>query len=115
MTIRSDHAGTHYSSRRLQWPSGESEILVRPGEAIGTPTELESFLTARFGLYARRGGHLLHAAIEHEPWPLQKAIVAALRQNLVQAAGLPEPRGEPLAHFSRRVDVLVASPTKLRE
>jgi uncharacterized protein YqjF (DUF2071 family) len=113
MTVRSDHAATHYTSRRWQGPPAESDILVRPGEAIGTPTVLESFLTARFGLYARRGGHLLHAPIEHEPWPLQHATVAALRQNLVLAAGLPEPGGEPLAQYSRQVAVLVGAPAKV--
>jgi uncharacterized protein len=110
MTIRSDQAGTHYTSTRLHGPKAESDILVQPGDAIATPTERERFLTARFRLYARRGGRLLDAAIEHEPWPLQRANVLELRQNLVRASGLPEPSGEPLAQFARKVDVLVAAP-----
>ena len=110
MSVLSDHAGTHYTSTRLHGPKAESDIVVRTGEAIATPSELECFLTARFRLYARRGRHLLDAAIEHEPWPLQRARVLEFRQNLVQAAGLPEPSGEPLTHFARQVDVLVASP-----
>lgn len=109
MSIRSERGGTRYTSRRLHGPAAESRILVEPGEPIATLAELDHFLTARFGLYAKRGSNLLHAAIEHEPWPLQRATVKELRQNLVQAAGLPEPSGDPLAHFARRVDVLVAS------
>lgn len=114
MTVLSND-GTRYTSARLHGPKAESDIGVRPGDAIATPSELERFLTARFRLYATRGGHLLDAAIDHEPWPLQRASVLELRQNLVQAAGLPEPSGEPLAHFSRQVDVLVASPMSSRK
>jgi uncharacterized protein YqjF (DUF2071 family) len=110
MTIRSDDGGTHYTSTRLHGSKAASDILVRPGDYIATPNELERFLTARFRLYARRGGRLLEAAIEHEAWPLQHASVLELRQSLIRAAGLPEPSGEPLAHFSRQVDVLVAAP-----
>ena len=110
MTVRSDDAGTHYASTRMHGPKAESDILVRPGEAIAAASELERFLTARYRLYARRGGRLLEAGIEHEPWPLQQASVLELRQNLIQATGLPEPSGKPLAHFARQVDVLVARP-----
>lgn len=110
MTVLSQDTGTRYTSIRLHGPKAESDIRVRPGEAIGAPSELDGFLTARFRLYARRGGRLLDAGIEHEPWPLQRARVLELRQSLVEAAGLPQPTGEPVAHFSRRVDVLVASP-----
>jgi len=109
MEVHSDHRGTHYASRRLHGRAARSDIRVEPGDAIVTPSDLESFLTARFCLFARRGGHLLRADIEHEPWPLQQAMVTMLRQNLVEAAGLPEPAGNPLAHFARRVDVLVSA------
>jgi len=110
MTILSDRAGTHYTSTRLHGPKAESDILVRPGDALATPSDLERFLTARFRLYARRGGRLLEAAIDHEPWAVQRARVVELRESLVRATGLPAPSGEPLAHFSRRLDVLVAAP-----
>lgn len=115
MTILSNDAGTRYTSTRLHGPKAESDIRVRPGDAIATPSELGHFLTARFRLYAWRGGRLLDAAIDHEPWPLQRASVLELRQNLLQAAGLPELSCEPLAHFSRQVDVLVASPMRSRK
>jgi len=110
MTVRSDGAATHYTSRRRYGRLAESDIRVEAGDAIAEPGELDLFLTARFRLYARRGDHLLCGAIEHTPWPLQRATVTELRQTLVQAAGLPEPVGAPLAHFARRIDVLVGPP-----
>lgn len=100
----------HYSSTRLLGPDAVSEIEIQIGEVISNPTELELFLTARFRLYAKRGRNLLRADIEHAPWPLRRAGVADLAQNLVHAAGLPDVDSEPLAHFAHRVDVLVGRP-----
>ena len=80
------------------------------GPNIAAPSDLELFLTARFRLFAERGGRLRHAEIEHPPWPLARASVVRLRQDLLEAAGLPGPRGAPLAHFSESVEVKVGWP-----
>lgn len=99
-----------YFSTRLAGRQAASAIEVAAEEEIPRPSELEIFLTARFRLYARRRDRLLQAEIEHPPWPLRQARVVRLTQNLLAAAGLPAPHGEPLAHFSSRVDVRVAPP-----
>jgi uncharacterized protein YqjF (DUF2071 family) len=106
MKVRSDGVTAHYTSARLAGPRAESDIRVEIGEVI-LPGELELFLTARYRLYARRSGRLWKADIEHDPWPLQRARVLELKENLVRAAGLPDPEGEPLALFSRTLDVTV--------
>jgi uncharacterized protein YqjF (DUF2071 family) len=100
----------HYTSRRIAGPPAAAEIEIRPGEPIPEPTPFEIFLTARFRLFAQRAGRILRADIEHPPWQLQRAAVISLREALVRAAGLPDPSGPPLTHFSRRVDVRVAAP-----
>ena len=109
MSVDSDQQNTRYRSRRVVGRA-ESEIVVARGEAIAEPSALERFLTARFCLFAQRGGRLLRADIDHPRWPLERATVTVLRQTLVEAAGLPAPAGDPLAHFAPRVDVLVGSP-----
>jgi uncharacterized protein YqjF (DUF2071 family) len=38
--------------------------------------------------------------VEHEPWPLHRATVRQLDGNLIEAAGLPVPEGEPVVHWS---------------
>jgi uncharacterized protein YqjF (DUF2071 family) len=106
MKVRSDGATAHYTSTRLAGPRAESDIRVEIGDLI-FPGELELFLTARYRLYARRGGRLWKADIEHDPWPLQRARVLELKENLVRAAGLADPEGEPLALFSRTLDVTI--------
>ncbi|HVW87627.1 MAG TPA: DUF2071 domain-containing protein [Bryobacteraceae bacterium] len=99
-----------YSSARMVGPSAGSRIEVALGSSVTSPTELEQFLTARFRLYARRFGKLIVGDVSHEPWPLQQARLVAFGQNMTQAVGLPSPESDPLVHFARKVDVLVARP-----
>ncbi len=104
-----DRLGTEvrYRSRRIGRGRPGCDVAVQVGSGIAAPSDLELFLTARFRLFAERRGRLRHAEIEHPPWPLQRAGVVRLRQNLLEAAGLPGPRGAPLAHFSESVEVMV--------
>jgi uncharacterized protein YqjF (DUF2071 family) len=48
-----------------------------------------------------------YAQIEHDPWPLQRATVLELNQNLIEAVGLPAPQGAPLVHYSADIDVKI--------
>jgi uncharacterized protein YqjF (DUF2071 family) len=109
MRVESDGRRARYRSVRLHAPRAMSNIEVLVGEPIDAPNELEVFLTARWRLFARRGGRILQAQVEHPPWPLQRAEVVGLKETLLRAAGLPEPHGAPLVHFSARVDVLVGA------
>jgi uncharacterized protein len=52
--------------------------------------------------------------VEHEPWPLRRAVVRELETDLVTAAGLPEPAGEPLAHWSPGVRTRISGLRPLR-
>jgi uncharacterized protein len=110
MRIRCDERSARYRSARRQSPTVASDIEIEIGEPVTAPNELEVFLTARFRLYAVRADRLLRADVEHQPWPLRLATARRINDSLVRAAGLPEPRGEPLVHFARGVDVLVSRP-----
>jgi uncharacterized protein YqjF (DUF2071 family) len=113
MRVRREGDSVHYMSNRLQGPRAGSDIRVRILETVSKPSELELFLTARFRLYAERGGKLLKADVEHPPWPLQRAGVTGLQQDLLQAAHLPAPGQEPITHFAAGVDVLVGPPQRV--
>jgi uncharacterized protein YqjF (DUF2071 family) len=110
MAVESDGAAVHYSSRRILGPRASSDIRVIEGPEIGSPSELELFLTARFRLYAKRGSRILKADVEHPPWPLHRATLIRMEENLVRAAGLPVFQEEPLVHFSKSIDVLIGAP-----
>lgn len=102
-----------YRSRR-KWPhrSATSDILVSPGERC-RPEDLtarEHFFTARYCLYTKMRGRIARAQIEHPPWPLARATVVELTENLIESAGLPRPEGPPLAHYSAELDVKIGFP-----
>ncbi len=104
---RGDELG--YVSERL-WPAprgARSRVVVRPrGPAEATP--LLEFLTNRWSAYTTdHAGRVLRAPVAHEPWPLRNADLTALDQDLVEAAGLPTPTGEPLVHYSPGVTARV--------
>jgi uncharacterized protein YqjF (DUF2071 family) len=64
---------------------------------------LDHFLTARHRLYSRIAGRLVAVDVEHPPWPLRRAELIELRQDLTDAAGLPQPTSGPLLHASAGV------------
>jgi uncharacterized protein YqjF (DUF2071 family) len=72
-------------------------MVVRAGNPIAEPTPLEHFLTARWGLHVRSYGRTLYVPNEHPPWPLHEATLEHLDEDLVSAAGLPEPNAPPVS------------------
>jgi uncharacterized protein YqjF (DUF2071 family) len=83
-----------------------SRIAVRPGLPAAAG-ELDLFLTARYRLYSRLLGMLVYADVEHAPWPLHRAELMTLDEDLFHACGLPQPEGDPLLLYSPGVDVRV--------
>ena len=102
-----------YQSSRI-WPdsSATTDLNVEAGSPIDAQ-ELENFLTARFRLYSFRRGGLRYADVEHPPWPLQAARVISAVQTLTNAAGLSDPTGPPIAHFSAGVNVRIGTPRRV--
>ena len=85
-------------------PGGEPSYhaTVRPGDPVES-SELDTWLTGRWRAYTTHLGQLLVFPVEHEPWPLRRARLVTLEQNLSDHAGLPD-LGEPsLVHFSEGV------------
>lgn len=93
-----------------------SRFVVRPGAAIDAPSDLERFLTARWGLHTTSlTGRPRYLPNDHPTWPLRRAEVLALDDGpagLVAAAGLPGVTAEPPASvlFSDGVRVRFGPP-----
>jgi uncharacterized protein YqjF (DUF2071 family) len=113
MRVACDGRVARYTSTRIQPPRATSDVEVRIGEPIVDASPLDLFLTMRLRLYAERLGRLWKADIAHPPWPLQHATATRCRDSLIAAAGLPQPQGDPLTHYAKRVDVLVGPLTLL--
>jgi uncharacterized protein YqjF (DUF2071 family) len=87
-------AALEYATRRRRGgPS--NRLVVRPGPAIERPTELDLWLTGRWGLHNRFAGRTRYLTNEHEPWPLHSAEVLSLDDALVAAAGFPGVAARP--------------------
>jgi uncharacterized protein len=89
MTVHRDGDTWTWSSRR-RWPNRglRTHIVVRVGEPVQTPTALDIWLTARWGLHHRAGGRTVWTPNEHEAWPLREAELLAISDELIDAAGL---------------------------
>lgn len=96
-----DAAVEYVTRRRSGGPS--SRLVLRPGVRIERPTELDVWLTGRWGLHNRFAGATRYLTNEHERWPLHRAEVLSLDDGLVAAAGFPDVAG-------RRPDSVLWSP-----
>jgi uncharacterized protein len=110
MDVRPAEGTARYRCVR-RWPEAgpASAVDVTIGDPVARAdvTELEEFLTARFLLYSAARGRLAAAPAHHAPWPLRRVAEVRVRDQLVEASGLPTPRGLPLALYSPGVDVEV--------
>lgn len=86
------HDDRHRYTSRRRWPGPRGaggRIEVRPVEPLHEPSELEHFVTARFGLHTRVLGRTWWVPNTHRAWPLHRAELVSLDDTLVEAAGLP--------------------------
>ncbi|MFF4257138.1 YqjF family protein [Streptomyces sp. NPDC001663] len=116
MRLRHDSNRITYTCRRGS-PAGRgptSRVVVRTGARIAEPTPLERFLTARWGLHVTWHGRTVHLPNEHAPWPLHRAELLDLDDDLIPAAGLPRMADPPVSVlYSPGVSVRFGTPSAL--
>ena len=112
MSVEEGPVVRYRSRRRTAAGRGPAhDVTVRPGPALDeTRPPLVDFLTGRWRAFTRVSGRLVVVPVEHEPWPLFEAEVVEVDEDMLAAAGLPSPHGEPLTHFSPGVDVRIGFP-----
>jgi uncharacterized protein len=122
MSFRQHDDEVSYSCRR-RWPAPHgASSRVRVGEPYTEDelTGLDHFLTARWRLYMdqpavalpRGGSPLRHAPAAHDPWLLHRARLLDLDDQLLTAAGLPAPAGDPLVHWTPGTTVRLGRPQR---
>jgi uncharacterized protein YqjF (DUF2071 family) len=89
----------HTYDARLRWPGvrASSHVVVRAG-AVRESTELDHFVSARWGLHTRWAGRTLYVPNRHEQWPVHDAEVLALDDGLMASVGLPGLADRPPDH-----------------
>ncbi len=91
MSVQRSGAVLRYAGRR-RWPGPRgtrSDIVVQVSDDVVTDDPLADFLTARWGLHTRQLGRTFFLPNTHARWPLQRARLVSLDDELLAAAGLP--------------------------
>ncbi|MFN2344914.1 MAG: YqjF family protein [Dermatophilaceae bacterium] len=113
MRYRSSGDVHSYDARlRRRGRRTESHIVIRAGEQRSS-TDLDTFLSARWGLHVRWLGRTLYVPNHHEVWPVHDAEVMALEDDLVASVGLPDVANRPPDHvaFSPGVHTVFGFPS----
>lgn len=84
--VRADGAHRTYTTHRRRTEAA-SVLEIDIGEPIA-PTELEIFLSARWGMHSALRGRPVWVPNHHGAWPLHTATVTRLDDDLVAAAGV---------------------------
>ncbi len=91
----------HSYDAHLRGPGrwAKSNVVVREG-ARRQSTELDDFLSARWGLHVRWWGRALYVPNRHEVWPVHDAEVLTLDDGLMASVGLPNLAARPPDHVA---------------
>lgn len=76
-----------YTARRHLVGGVGCDIRVTRSDSPVVGDPLADFLTARWGLFTRRGRHTLFLPNEHPPWQLFEAHLTSIADSLLAAAG----------------------------
>jgi len=92
--VHSYDACLHRPGRRTR-----SHVVVRAA-ARRQSTELDDFVSARWGLHVRWWGRTLYVPNRHEAWPVHDAEVLELEDGLMASVGLPDLAARPPDHVA---------------
>jgi len=115
MTVAVDGPSRRYVTERRRWPrspAAETTVAVEVGAPI-EPTDLDLFLTARWGTIARSYGTLRYHPVDHQPWTLHEATVVELADTAMSAPGLPTPVGDPIVRWAQPVNARFGRPQRV--
>ena len=91
----------HSYDTHLHGPSrrAASRIVIRAG-ARRASTELDEFVSARWGLHTRWWGKTLYVPNHHEVWPMHDAEVLRLEDGVMTSVELPDLAQRPPDHVA---------------
>jgi uncharacterized protein len=115
MTIGREGDRWIYATTRRWWPrspTAATRLVVDAADVI-EPTQLDEFLTARWGTVAEWRGRLRHHPVNHPPWVLRAATIVELNDTAVTASGLSAPTGQPVVRVAEPVDARFGRPVRV--
>lgn len=105
--------GFQFRSQRTVGPTANFSARWKTGIQLRDPDRdsLAFFLVERYALFAGSDETLMMSRIYHHPWILEEVTEVELASSMLSALNLPESIDEPLAHFSRSLEVEIWEPT----
>lgn len=97
MAIHTDGNRWTYTSRR-RWPAprgASTRVVVEVGDSVVRHDPLADFLTARWALHTRVRGRTRYLPNAHPAWPLVRARLVELSDDLLAVAGFPDLADRP--------------------
>lgn len=119
MSSAGDGSRRSYRTTRRRWPSkphSSTTIEIEIGDRIAEPSDLDVFLTARWGTVTQwpmRRGRLRHDPVDHPAWTLHEATLVHIDDQSIGAAGLPLPSDDPIVRWVDSLDATFARPTRV--
>ena len=106
----------HYTCQRKGRERPGMDLAYKRLEPMGRsePGSPEFFFLERYLLFVRRRGALHRGQVAHGPYPVHRAELLSLREDLVAAAGLQVEGPPRWAHASPGVDVEIFGLTRLK-
>lgn len=102
-----------YRSRRIGLDRPETHLVARILPERVEQDALADFLTARWAFHERHLGRTWYSRNSHEPWPLHRAELVHLRDDLLAVAGFPHlaARAPDSVLYSPGVDTAFSAPS----
>jgi uncharacterized protein YqjF (DUF2071 family) len=119
LTIEQKDGWRRYETRSRRWPTAPASttaVAIEIGDEISEPSEIDVFLTARWGAVAqwpRRRGRLRHHPVDHPEWKVREATLCEYHDESFQAAGLPAPTGLPIVRWVETIDARFGPPKRV--
>jgi uncharacterized protein YqjF (DUF2071 family) len=119
MTTDARPGWRRYTTTRRRWPGGRpstTHVEIDIGDPIAEPSELDVFLTGRWGAVSRwpmRRGRLRHHPVDHPVWQLHEATLADYDDTSIEAAGLPRPEGQPIVQWVESIGARFGRPVRV--
>lgn len=119
MTAEARADWRRYTTTRRRWPidpPSTTNVEIDIGDPIVEPSDLDVFLTARWGAVSRwpmRQGRLRHHPVDHPVWEVRRATLAHYEDSSIEAAGLPTPTGEPIVRWVESIGARFGRPSRV--
>ena len=116
MSVSVDGTTHRYETTQRRWPktpASTTVVEIEVGDEIVEHSDLDVFLTARWGTVARWGRRLRYHPVDHVEWTMHEATLNELSDESFVAAGLPAPTSTPIVRWVHGIHARFGAPDRV--